>query len=114
MIQIQVILDGTGLLRRCEIRGHAGAGPKGGDIVCAAVSVLARAALGALSGREGIVVRGGPGGSRGEFSLETEARTGAARDFLAAAGAFLVEGLRSVAGEYPKNCTMTIQNERRN
>ncbi|MDR2072757.1 MAG: ribosomal-processing cysteine protease Prp [Spirochaetaceae bacterium] len=113
MIHIRVILDGTGLLRRCEIQGHAGAGPKGGDIVCAAVSVLARAALATLSGKEGIVVRGGPGG-RGEFSLETEARTGAARDFLAAAGAFLVEGLHSVAGEFPKNCTMTIQNERRN
>ncbi|MDR2210341.1 MAG: ribosomal-processing cysteine protease Prp [Spirochaetaceae bacterium] len=113
MIQVRVILDGAGLLRRCEVQGHAGAGPKGGDIVCAAVSVLARAALATLSGREGILVRGGPGG-RGEFSLETEARTGEARTFLAAAGTFLMEGFNSVAGEFPKNCTVTIQTERRN
>ncbi|GHV85363.1 hypothetical protein AGMMS50230_09710 [Spirochaetia bacterium] len=111
MITIAVALDNSGLLKSCDVWGHAGAGKRGSDIVCAAVSVLTRTALLTLSGREGIVVRGGPG-ERGVFTLETEALTGPGRDFLAAAGAFLLEGLNSVAGEYPQNCTITI--ERRN
>jgi hypothetical protein len=31
------------------------------------------------------------------------------RDFLAAAGAFLVEGLRSVSEKYPDCCCITIE-----
>jgi hypothetical protein len=34
------------------------------------------------------------------------------RDFLAAAGAFLIEGLRSVSEEYPDCCCLTIENAR--
>ncbi|MDR1948358.1 MAG: ribosomal-processing cysteine protease Prp [Spirochaetaceae bacterium] len=58
MIRIEVVLDEAGLLVSCGISGHAGAGRRGNDPVCAAVSVLARAAVRTLSGREGIVVRG--------------------------------------------------------
>ncbi|MDR2551746.1 MAG: ribosomal-processing cysteine protease Prp [Treponema sp.] len=112
MITIKAVLDGAGLLKTCEIRGHAGAGKRGSDIVCSAVSVLAKTALMTLSGREGISVRGGPG-ERGSFSLETEALTGGGREFLAATGAFLLNGLESVAGEYPQNCGVTILMERR-
>ena len=113
MITIAVVLDESGLLKSCTIQGHAGAGKRGNDIVCAAVSVLSRTALSTLSGREGIAVRG-EAPRRGVFTLETEALSAAGQDFLAAAGAFLVEGLSSVAGEYPKNCTMTVTKERRN
>jgi uncharacterized protein YsxB (DUF464 family) len=107
MIRISVILDKAGLLSRCEVRGHADAGPKGGDIVCAAVSVLTRTALTVLSARKDIVVRG-EAPERGVFLLETEAPDGPGRDFLAAAGTFLIEGLGSVAREYPKNCLLRI------
>lgn len=58
-------------------------------------------------------VRGGPG-ERGEFTLAVRAETEGGRAFLAAAGAFLLEGLGSVAGEYPRYCTMTIRKEWRN
>jgi hypothetical protein len=34
------------------------------------------------------------------------------RDFLAAAGAFLIEGLRSVSQEYPEYCCLTIEDPR--
>jgi uncharacterized protein YsxB (DUF464 family) len=111
MIVVTVVLDESGLLKSCDIRGHAGAGKRGADIVCAAVSVLARTALAVLADRDGIAVRGGPG-VRGEFFLEAEALSGPGREFLAAGGAFLVEGLRSVAAEFPKNCTLNIQKPR--
>jgi uncharacterized protein YsxB (DUF464 family) len=108
MIVMTVVLDGSGLLKSCDVRGHAGAGKQGTDIVCAAVSVLARTALAVLAGRDGIAVRGGPGG-RGEFSLEIQGLSAAGREFLTGAGAFLVEGFRSVAAEFPQNCTLDIQ-----
>jgi len=112
MITIKVVLDESGLLKSCDIRGHGGAGKQGSDIVCSAVSVLARTALKVLSVREGIAVQSSAP-QRGEFSLETAAESREARDFLAAAGTFLIEGLHSVAGEYPKNCIITITKERR-
>jgi uncharacterized protein YsxB (DUF464 family) len=106
VIKAEVILDG-GLLRSCRVSGHAGAGPRGGDIVCAAVSVLARTAMRALSGREGITVRG-EAPERGVFRLEAEC-TAAGREFLEVAGIFLTEGLVSVAEEYPDFCQVKIE-----
>jgi uncharacterized protein YsxB (DUF464 family) len=106
MIRIEAAVDEAGLLRSCRIHGHAGAGPRGGDIVCAAVSVLARTALRVLSRQEGITVRG-EAPERGVVRMEIDyAENG--KDFLAAAGAFLVEGLESIAGEYPDYCVMRI------
>ncbi|MFP3091311.1 ribosomal-processing cysteine protease Prp [Treponema sp. TIM-1] len=113
MITIDVVLDVAGILKSCKVTGHAGAGPKGYDIVCAAVSILTKTALKTLTGREGIIVRV-PAGvpERGRFGMETD-YTGNGRDFLAAAGAFLLEGLVSVSEAYPDYCTMNIHNERR-
>ena len=110
MIQVEIVLDEAGLLRSCQVRGHAGAGKKGSDIVCAAVSVLTRTIVRVLSGRKGINVRGSIPG-QGNFHLEAD-YTEEGREFLASTGAFLYEGLLSVAEEFPENCTVSI--ERRN
>ena len=110
MIQVDMVLDEAGLLRSCRVHGHAGAGKKGGDIVCAAVSVLTRTIIRVLSGRKGITIRGSIPG-QGNFRMEAD-YTEEGREFLAAAGAFLSEGLISVAGEFPDNCSVNI--ERRN
>ncbi|MDR3342609.1 MAG: ribosomal-processing cysteine protease Prp [Treponema sp.] len=112
MIVIDVVVDDAGLLKSCSVTGHAKAGPKGGDIVCAAVSVLVRTALRTLSGREGIRVRG-DAPERGVWWMETDYTQGGS-NFLCAAGAFLIEGLESVSAEYPDYCTMHIHTERRN
>ena len=111
MITIEAALDEAGILRSCTVMGHAGAGKRGCDIVCAAVSVLTRTALLTLSGREGIEVRGSAP-RRGIFSLEA-GYTAGGRDFLAAVGAFLMKGLESVSQEYPDYCTMRIRNWRK-
>ena len=110
MIQVDVALDEAGLLKSCRVSGHAGAARRGEDIVCAAVSVLTRTSIRVLSGREGITIRGSIP-EQGSFWMETEySREG--REFLAAAGAFLVEGLLSVSAEFPDHCKVNI--ERRN
>ena len=105
-----MVLDGAGLLASCRVSGHAGAGKRGGDIVCAAVSVLARTLVQVLSGREGITVRGSIP-ERGDFWMEAE-YTPQGKGFLAGAGAFFVEGALSVSAEFPAYCKVII--DRRN
>jgi uncharacterized protein YsxB (DUF464 family) len=96
----------------CKVTGHAKAGPKGGDVVCAAVSILTRTAFRTFSGREGVTLRGGAP-ERGVFRMETD-YSGKGRDFLSGAGAFLIEGFSSVAELYPEFCKLTIHRKRRN
>ena len=108
MIEIEAVLDSDGILRACKACGHAGAGKAGNDIVCAAVSVLIRTAFNILSNRKGITLRGGAP-ERGQLWLEA-AYEAEGKDFLFAAGVFLIEGLKSVAQEYPQNCRITIKN----
>jgi uncharacterized protein YsxB (DUF464 family) len=109
MIRIDATVDSVGLLRACRVEGHAGAGPKGADIVCAAVSVLVRSALRTLSGRKGIDVRGAAP-ERGSLWMEVD-YTGEGKEFLAAAGTFLLEGLKSVSEEFPDHCRMDIHTD---
>ncbi len=111
MIIADVALDESGIVRSCSIEGHAGSGPYGGDIVCAAVSVLARTALSTLSAIDGIAVVVEPPerGSLGFVVLEVP-REGA---YPAGASAFLVEGLSSIARDYPDFCSVRVRTERR-
>ena len=110
MIRVDMVLDEAGLLKSCRLQGHAGAGKRGSDIVCAAVSVLTRTLIRVLTGREGITIRGNIP-EQGNFWMEAE-YTPKGREFLAAAGAFLTEGLLSVSAEFPDHCKVII--ERRN
>ncbi|MDR1972218.1 MAG: ribosomal-processing cysteine protease Prp [Treponema sp.] len=111
MVGIEVTLDQAGLLRSCRVKGHAGAGKglfrRGADPVCAAVSILVRTALRTLAGRRGIELRGGAP-DRGLLWMEAD-YTAEGRDFLAAAGAFLIEGLKSVSEDYPGYCGIIIE-----
>jgi uncharacterized protein YsxB (DUF464 family) len=107
LVQIEAVLDENGVLRACKASGHARAGRKGEDIVCAAVSVLMRTAVRVLFGREGITVRcDAP--EPGFLSVEAD-YTAEGKDFLFAAGVFLSEGLASVAEEYPQYCRLTVR-----
>jgi uncharacterized protein YsxB (DUF464 family) len=107
LIEIEAVLDENGILRSCKASGHAGAGKTGSDSVCAAVSVLMRTAVRALSKRKGVTVRY-EAPEPGLFFLEAD-YTAEGRDFLSTAGIFLLEGLASVAEEYPNNCRLTIR-----
>jgi len=106
VIKIEAVVENDGTLRACKAEGHADMGKTGKDIVCAAVSVLMRTAYSVLSGKEGITVHGGAP-KKGTMWLEADYNA-ESKEFLFAAGVFLIEGLRSVAQEYPKNCKLTI------
>ena len=107
MIQVNMILDEAGLLKSCRVSGHAGAGKRGNDIVCAAVSVLTRTTIRVLAGREDINIQGDIP-EPGNFYLDVEYRP-EGREFLNAAGTFLMEGLLSVSEEFPDNCKVNIE-----
>ncbi|MDR2730484.1 MAG: ribosomal-processing cysteine protease Prp [Treponema sp.] len=106
MIKVNAVVDDEGILRSCKVCGHSGAGGKGGDIVCAAVSVLMRTAFSVLNDREGLIIRG-DAPEPGFLWLEVDC-SAEGKDFLYAVGVFLLEGLRSVAAEYPENCEVNI------
>lgn len=107
MIQIDAALNGDGLLTSCYIQGHAGAGLKGSDIVCAAVSVLARTTIAVCTNRTGVSVCS-TASERGLLQMDFE-YTREGMDFLYAVGVFLIEGLKSICQEYPQNCRMNIK-----
>jgi hypothetical protein len=68
---------------------------------------LIRTALITLSNREGISIRGGAP-APGQLWLEADYEA-KGKDFLFASGTFLLEGLKSVVQEYPKNCRLKIR-----
>jgi uncharacterized protein YsxB (DUF464 family) len=109
LIRIDAVFDRAGLLRSCRIAGHAGAGKKGYDIVCAAVSVLSRTMVRTLEKRKGIAVESAAP-ERGLFGMDIRYEA-EGQDFLSAAGAFFMEGLASICEEYPAYCTMNIRAE---
>jgi len=64
-----------------------------------------------LSNKRGIIVRG-EAPEPGLMWLEAD-YSAEGRDFLSTAGVFLIEGLKSIAEEFPDNCRLNIRTERR-
>ncbi|MDR2842800.1 MAG: ribosomal-processing cysteine protease Prp [Spirochaetaceae bacterium] len=108
MIKIDVVLDKEDILMSCGISGHSESAPKGSDLVCAAVSVLAVAAERTFSGNSGIKLAS-EAPERGVFLLQTAPETLEGKTFLKAAGEFFLQGLSSVAEAYPDNCSIAIR-----
>lgn len=54
MIRIHIVRDKSGLVREFTVKGHAGFGEHGEDIVCSAVSAIAYTAVGALEDIAGV------------------------------------------------------------
>ena len=108
MIHIEAVIEADGTLRACKASGHAKAGKTGNDIVCAAVTVLMRTALKTLSNKKGITLKSETP-ERGQIWLEAGYNADG-KDFLYAVGVFLLEGLSSIAKEFPKNCKLEIKN----
>jgi uncharacterized protein YsxB (DUF464 family) len=106
VISVEAVLDGRGVLRSCEVSGHAGAGAAGADIVCAAVSSLVRTAVHLLSRKDGVTIKAAAE-KRGELRFEA-GYTEAGAASLAAAGEFLLEGLGLIEKEYPGHCKVMV------
>jgi uncharacterized protein YsxB (DUF464 family) len=101
------MLDRSSLLRALSVTGHAEAGPLGHDIVCAAVSVLVRTAASVLSAKPYITATVSVP-ARGELYLDIDCKR-EGEPYLSAVQDFLLEGLRSVAVEYPVCLSVVYQ-----
>ena len=97
----------NGELHSCIIRGHSGFAPKGKDIVCAAVSILARTALDVLHGQSGIELKT-DSAERGELSFTVEKKQGGCSGILSYTADFLQSGLLSLQTDYPSYISVCV------
>lgn len=104
-----VTLGKGGNLVSVDASGHAGTGKRGSDIVCAALTVLLRTTAGVLTGK-GLVADVKTSG-RGSLSVIVTAYTEVDLPFLEYAADFLLEGLGSLAGEYPDAVEVNVLHE---
>lgn len=100
MIRARVRVDAEGLLLSFEAEGHAEAGPKGFDIVCAAFTALARTAYSALAGLPGASVEGRAPGP-GSLAFRVVSLPDSEREKAIGMSAFLLEGLAALEREFP-------------
>jgi len=107
MILVEICLDGEGILKSCKISGHSNSAPAGSDIICSAVSILARTALRVLSQNQDISLDY-KFGKHGEGSFSAACKTPEAKPFLRYTGNFFIEGIKSIAAERPDNCRITF------
>jgi len=100
MIRAKIVVDGGASLLSFKATGHAAAGDRGYDIVCAAFSVLARTAYRSLSALPGIELRGAAAGP-GSLSFEV-VRSASSPERAAGIVDFLIAGMGDLARDYPE------------
>ncbi len=99
MIRASVVLDAKSNLRRFRASGHALAGDRGYDVVCAAFSVLARTAYRALEALPGVEISGrAPEPGSLSFDITSPA---ASAERAAGVADFLIAGMGDLARDFP-------------
>ena len=108
MITVIVGLGSRGNLVSADASGHALKGSPGTDIVCAAVTVLLRTTMSVLSKPAVSPVLEAKTAGRGSLAIRVTAFTEADIPLLRYAATFLLEGISSLAGEYPEAVEMRV------
>lgn len=112
MIRIALQYNGSGLLVGLSADGHAGQGDRGGDVACAAVSVLIQTAARLLEGYDGVVVEGKTP-KEGRMELKVVTIKTLEDRWLRGITDFITLGLNDIEKEYPKALRITVKTERR-
>ncbi|MBQ0002410.1 MAG: ribosomal-processing cysteine protease Prp [Treponema sp.] len=102
--------DGSALHTVSE--GHSGFAEKGKDIVCSAVTILMRTAIGLLSDTSGIELKTDTS-LRGYLSFEARVLKDDSKlkERLSTIGDFLKEGFESLSEEFPQNVKLDFKLE---
>jgi uncharacterized protein len=109
VVSVVVAVDQRGNLVSAEATGHAGTGKIGHDIACAAVTVLLRTTMTALSGPDsGVEVEATTAG-RGTLAFRVVAAGKGSDSLLRYAAGVLREALGSLSREYPDSVALTIR-----
>jgi len=107
VISLRLRLHPGGCLAGFTASGHAGAGAKGEDIVCAAVTVLLRTAARLLAGEPSLRAAGGTP-ERGLMRLSLEPPPEGKREWVRGVTDALLRGLADLEAEYPGRLKMRI------
>ncbi len=108
MIEISINLDGEGCLAELKAGGHALAGDKGQDIVCAAVTVLLRTAAKLLTLTGGLRVQA-EAPEPGKMAISVQRSPGQRTAWLTGLTEFLVSGLMDLEAEYPDRVSVSTE-----
>ena len=111
MIRLSVRLQADGCLRSFAASGHAGAGEKGRDIVCAAVTVLLRTTARLLAAQPELGVAG-ESPAEGEMRLELAEPPERKKEWVRGVTATLVSGLTDLDREFPGRLKLDIGEDR--
>lgn len=110
MTRVSLERDGAGRLVSCKAEGHARFAPRGHDVVCAAVTILLRAAMRSLSAAGGAELSADTS-ERGRLAFYVAARSRSEETdgALRMAADFLEQGFLSLAEEFPRNVEFTAK-----
>ena len=110
MIRLSLRLQADGCLRSFSATGHAGAGPKGRNLACAAATVLLRTVARLLSAQSDLRVSG-QAPAEGEMRLALEPPPPARREWVRGVTATLVAGLTDLDREFPGRLKLDVGEE---
>jgi len=110
VIRLSLRLRADGCLQGFSASGHAGAGPRGRDAVCAAVTVLLRTAARLLAAQPDLQVSG-EAPAEGEMRLALEPPPEERREWVRGVTATLVTGLTDLDREFPGRLKLEVGEE---
>jgi len=108
VVRVVLELFPSGCLKSITATGHAGAGEKGRDAVCAAVSVLVRTAWHALQ-REPYLEIEGSAEREGDMRIAVVPRGAESRERYRGLTDFLLTGLFDLAAEHPRHVSVDFR-----
>jgi uncharacterized protein YsxB (DUF464 family) len=106
-LRVDLQVSPEGLLRRVEAKGHAGAVRSGGNIACAAATVLLRTA-GRVCAEHGVPHEGGAG-TPGEIRLVVTPGASTEIGWLRGVTDYLVRGMTDLQDEFPKEIAVRVE-----
>ncbi|MBN2739126.1 MAG: ribosomal-processing cysteine protease Prp [Spirochaetales bacterium] len=107
-INLDIILDSQGCLKRMKAKGHA-EGEPGKNIPCALVSSYLRTAARLLESR-GFVVQG-KAGAPGSYDLALPGHDRSQTLYLKGVTDYLLKALWDIRKDYPGNLNITIEDD---
>jgi uncharacterized protein YsxB (DUF464 family) len=112
VIALRVRVHPDGCLAGFTASGHAGAGRKGQDIVCAAASAFLRTAAKVLAGEPGLNVDG-ESPEPGVMRLSLDPPPDGKREWVRGVTATLLRGLADLAEEFPERLRLEVDGAER-
>jgi len=113
VVHVRVTRSADGCLSALVMTGHvsAAAGPRGANLICAAVTGLVRSCAETIVAANGIVA-GGDAGREGELHVAVRSVESGRREWLRGVTDVLVSGVRRMAADAPDEVELEDQGAR--